>query len=153
LGSASEKLGRAKQKNEVAMRTQTISFPFIDKAYVDAMELLKDTRDYAQNCDSFKRDYPDPDQRMVIVSETSRLVSHVVNVMSWLLLKKAVENGEVSDDIATEKCRRHLSEEVFSDRLFEIEFELPQNLSNLMSRSDVLHARVDRIKCQMSAAH
>tara|TARA_B100001964_G_scaffold229100_1_gene281004 strand:- start:1042 stop:1164 length:123 start_codon:yes stop_codon:yes gene_type:complete len=32
--------------------------------------------------------------------------------MSWLLLKKTVENGELSVELAAEKCWRHLSNKV-----------------------------------------
>lgn len=131
------------------MPAQTVSFPFIDKAYVDAKELLLDTRDFAENGATNCHLYSDPKQKMLVVSETTRLVSHVVNAMSWLLLNKAAENGEISKDLATEKCQCHIGEEIFSERKFEIDFDLPRNLSKLMSRSDRLHERLDRIHNQI----
>ncbi|MBT3991637.1 MAG: DUF1465 family protein [Rhodospirillaceae bacterium] len=124
---------------------ETNSFPFIDKTYHDTMDLLTEARTFAAFQRTSANDNGDSFEKFFITSETSRLVSHLTNVMTWVLWHKAANSGEVSVSKAQKMGKKHLDPEIFSERQTDHDIDLPRILESLMGRADLLHARVSRL--------
>jgi regulator of CtrA degradation len=124
---------------------ETNSFPFIDKTFCDTMDLLKETRKFVTLQESNANDNGDSFDKFFITYETARLVSHLTNVMTWILWHKAANSGEVSVSKALKMGDKHLSAEIFDKREVKYDVDLPQILEGLISRADLLHARVNRL--------
>ena len=80
-----------------------------------------------------------------ITTETSRLVSHLTSVMTWILWHKAANNGEISSDEAQKKGEKHLNENIFTTRRDITDIDLPTVLEKLIGRSHLLHDLVSRL--------
>ena len=79
---------------------------------------------------------------LAYATESMRLTTRLMQIASWLLLQRAVNEGEMTlVQAATEKHRVRLSRQdiACAPDLFE---ELPQNLRDLSKRSIRLQARV-----------
>jgi regulator of CtrA degradation len=121
------------------------SFPFIDKTYRDTMELLKETRKFVSHQESNSNDNGDSFDKFFITNETAHLVSHLTNVMTWILWHKAANSGEISVSKALKMGDKHLRAEIFDKREAKHDVNLPHILEGLINRADLLHARVNRL--------
>ncbi len=124
---------------------ETNCFPFIDKTYHDTLDLLKETRSFATYQQSSANDNGCSFEKLLITTETSRLISHLTNVMSWILWHKAADAGEISLSKAQKMGAKHLSSDIFSDPQRSYEVDLPHMLENLIDRAGLLYARVSRL--------
>jgi hypothetical protein len=115
----------------------------------DATEIIKlqktETRKYVAVQNSSANDNGDPLDRFFITTETSRLVSHLTNVMSWILWHKAANLGEISTAKAQSMGEKHLATKNFSPRQNAFQVDLPQILESLIGRTELLHNRVSRL--------
>jgi regulator of CtrA degradation len=125
--------------------SETATFPFIDRTYEDALELLTETRNYVAHQQSSSNDNGDIFEKFFVTTETSRLVSHLINVMTWLMWHKAANNGEISTDEAQQKGKEHLEKDLFANRQEVFDIDLPYVLEKLIGRSLLLHDRVSRL--------
>tara|TARA_B100000315_G_scaffold260698_1_gene324187 strand:- start:4958 stop:5353 length:396 start_codon:yes stop_codon:yes gene_type:complete len=125
--------------------SETASFPFIDKTYQDAMELLTDARNFVAHQRSSSNDNIGTLDSLFITLETSRLVSHLTNVMTWIMWHKAANNGEISSGEAQKNGEMHLDKDIFAKRQDVFDIDLPKVLEKLIGRSHLLHDRVSRL--------
>jgi regulator of CtrA degradation len=82
---------------------------------------------------------------LAYASESMRLTTRLMQLTSWLLLQRAVNEGELSRDDAEREHRRvvvAMQETTVAPDIFE---QLPEALRDLISRSLSLHARIQRI--------
>ena len=124
---------------------ETNNFPFIDKTYHDAMDLLKEARTFASFRQTAAYENGDIFDNFFITTETSRLVSHLTNVMTWILWHKAANSGEISSSKAQKMGSKHLNSRIFSERPYTHDADLPCILESLIGRTELLHARVHRL--------
>jgi len=125
--------------------SETAIFPFIDRTYEDALELLTETRNFVACQQLSSNDNGDIFANFFITSETSRLVSHLINVMTWLMWHKAANNGEITTGEAQEKGKEHLEKDLYAKRQDVFDIDLPNVLEKLIGRSHLLHDRVSRL--------
>jgi regulator of CtrA degradation len=109
------------------------------------MDLLKETRTFVTLQESIANDNGDSIHKFFIINETARLVSHLTNVMTWILWHKAANSGEVSVSNALKMGNKHLSAEIFDKRKAKHDVDLPRILEGLINRANLLHARVNRL--------
>lgn len=124
---------------------ETYDFPSIDKTYREAMDLLNEARRFVSFHQASANDNGDSFDRFVITSKTSCLVSHLTNVMSWILWQKAANAGEVSASKACRMGDKHLKPEIFNHPANLFDVDLPPTLERLIGRAGMLHARVNRL--------
>jgi regulator of CtrA degradation len=83
-------------------------------------------------------------------TESMRLTTRLMQIASWLLVQRAVAEGEMTAEQArAENDKVRIPEQVASAPQLEVE-RLPQGLRDLMDHSFRLQARIRRLEGQMS---
>ncbi len=120
--------------------------------FQEGMELIEETAAYL---DGPGREESRTLQRqvgMIYASESMRLTTRLMQIASWLLLQRAVAEGELSPDQAqTEKNRVRLTLKDTTTTVAEYE-ALPDRLKELMGLATRLHARILHLERLMSEA-
>jgi regulator of CtrA degradation len=89
---------------------------------------------------------------LIYASESMRLTTRLMQIASWLLLQRAVAEGEISPDQAqTEKNRVRLNSTETTTSAAEYE-ALPARLRELMGFAVRLHARILHLERLISEA-
>jgi regulator of CtrA degradation len=120
--------------------------------FQEGMELIEETAAYL---DGPGREESRTLQRqvgMIYASESMRLTTRLMQIASWLLLQRAVAEGELSpDQTQTEKNRVRLTLKDTTTTVSEYE-ALPDRLKELMGLATRLHARILHLERLMSEA-
>ncbi len=83
---------------------------------------------------------------LTYATESMRLTTRLMQLASWLLLQRAVKDGEMSlEEARDEKFKINLSELGHTGTLEEEARQLPDILSDLIARSLHLHGRIMRL--------
>jgi regulator of CtrA degradation len=82
---------------------------------------------------------------LAYASESMRLTTRLMQLTSWLLLQRAVNEGELSRADAEREHRRVVVAMQESTTAPDIYAQLPETLRGLIDRSMSLHARIQRI--------
>ncbi|MFD2263854.1 DUF1465 family protein [Lacibacterium aquatile] len=125
---------------------------YFSGTYDETMTLLVEARDYLAAKELGSRDPghgPDAEGRLLANREAMRITSRLTQVMAWLLLQRAVHEGEVDYDEALKPENRLDGHGVC---LVRSEVPLPPYLGRLLDRSYSLYARIDRLDKQMAGA-
>jgi regulator of CtrA degradation len=86
---------------------------------------------------------------LAYASESMRLTTRLMQLTSWLLLQRAVNEGELSREDAEREHRRVVIAPQDSNTAPEIFEQLPAKLRQLIDRSQSLHSRIRRIDQDM----
>ena len=117
----------------------------LSRTYDEAMSLLVETRNYL----SFRRQVDDvriePMDRLKLTRESFRLTSRLAQVMAWLMLRRAVVEGELADDEARQPEQRLAGPDVSLARADDLGDWLPEGMRGLLERSQLLYERVARL--------
>ena len=73
---------------------------FLEKAYKDTYDLLVAVRDYVAAEATDAAAALEPQQRLQLTYELSRITRRLTDIMAWLLIRKAVAAGEVTEQEA-----------------------------------------------------
>ncbi len=124
---------------------------FLDAIYHDAMALLVEARDYAQSAVTGGGQGASADP-FVACREAFRLTTRLTQVVSWLLVRKAVFNGELTAAQAAEPARRLGAREICYDDSAQGHPAVPAPLDDLLVRSRHLYMRISRLdeQCRRS---
>ncbi len=126
------------------------SSDLFNKVFREGMALVEETASYLDGPgrrDS--RDLPRP-VSIAYATESMRLTTRLMQLASWLLLQRAVKEGEMSPKEATEdKYRINLSA-LKSGEALKIEESLPDGLMDLINRSHRLLDRIRRLDQMLS---
>ncbi|MBB3021404.1 regulator of CtrA degradation [Microvirga lupini] len=110
--------------------------------FQEGMELIEDTAAYLDGPGREESRHLERQISLVYASESMRLTTRLMQVASWLLLQRAVAEGEISPDQAqTEKNRVRLNSSETTTSVDEYE-ALPERLRELMGLATRLHARI-----------
>jgi regulator of CtrA degradation len=82
---------------------------------------------------------------LAYASESMRLTTRLMQLTSWLLLQRAVNEGELSRTDAEREHRRVVVTMQDSSTAADVYEQLPASLRDLIMRSLSLHARIQRI--------
>lgn len=124
---------------------QAAQSPFIAKAYDETLALLYEARAYiTARGDQDRRDLVDA-QRLVYCSESLRVTARLGQAMAWILVRKAVQAGELTEDEACQPEYRLDWRSVCGPQDDDTLYHLPRGLVSLMTRSAALYARIDRL--------
>ena len=108
----------------------------------EGMGLVEDTAAYLDGAGREESKGLPRQGALSYASESMRLTTRLMQIASWLLVQRAVAEGEISPDQAlAEKNRVRLAASEASSPLFDKEL-LPQRLQDLVAQSMRLHARI-----------
>lgn len=111
----------------------------------EGMSLVEATAGYLDGegrADSRALDRP---VALAYASESMRLTTRLMQLTSWLLLQRAVNEGELTREDAEREHRRVVIAPQESNTAPEIYAALPQKLRQLIDRSLSLYLRIQRI--------
>src|SRR3712207_518392 len=116
------------------------------------MELIEETAAYLDGAGREDSRTLPRQASLVYASESMRLTTRLMQIASWLLLQRAVAEGEISSDQAqSEKNRVRLNSSETTTSVAEYE-ALPERLRELMGLATRLHTRILHLERLMADA-
>jgi regulator of CtrA degradation len=122
---------------------------FIHRTYDETMDLMIEARNYMRYVEQRERRRAEAATGLRISCEAMRVTSRLTQVMAWLLMQRAVEEGEITAEQALAESNRISGAEVCLDDSFGEDDRLPRGLRSLMDRSLRLYCRIVRLEAQM----
>jgi regulator of CtrA degradation len=86
---------------------------------------------------------------LAYAGESMRLTTRLMQVAAWLLVRKAVEEGDMTEEQALADKYRLSSKEISNAPRLPGAQQLPFRLLDLIARSERLYARVERLDTQL----
>ncbi len=137
--------------NETSSSATVAPTAFFGRTFDEALALTREARDYL-------RDYGEDESLELTVEvaahfsvETMRLTARLTNMMAWLLVQRAVHQGELTREEVREDSWRLGGADVCLQEA-EIDMELlPPYLSDLLRRSERLYSRIARLDGMVAA--
>ncbi len=118
---------------------------FFAKTYGDALDLAEQARAYMAGTVKAERTVLDGRATMHATAEMFRLSARITQMIAWMLVQRAVEQGEISADQAGSDEYRLGSRDTCLKRDRQTIDRLPPALEDLMTRSEQLYIRVARL--------
>lgn len=122
----------------------------VDTLYLEAMTLADEARSYFDREGASDRGRLDPVARVAFSCESLKVTTRLMHVVSWLLVQKAVQAGEISESDAGAPERR-LGRASDSDDALRLAF-LPPRSREIIDRSRDLYDRIARLDMQLVTA-
>jgi len=129
------------------MRTQTglPATTFFGRTYEEALDLVRQTRDYLRDFGAYECALLDRIAGLAYSAESSRITARLTNLMAWLLLQRAVHQGEISAlEARAEAPELGRIKVCLEPACIEVE-RLPARLAELLDQSERLYRRVMRL--------
>ena len=82
---------------------------------------------------------------VLYATESMRLTTRLLDLASWLLIRRALRDGEISEEEAQKKRRRVKLQALGRPSHVKNFEELPQGLKGLIEESFVLHDRISHV--------
>jgi len=116
----------------------------------EGMDLVEETASYLDGAGRVEAKALDRSVSLTYATESMRLTTRLMQLASWLLLHRAVKEGEMTLNQANrEKTKVKLSAADPSPE--EMLLKLPEQLQNLIERSMALQAKVRRLDVSIHA--
>ncbi|MEM6666909.1 MAG: DUF1465 family protein [Pseudomonadota bacterium] len=111
----------------------------------EGMALVEETADYLDGAGRAESKLLERPAALLYASESMRLTTRLMQLASWLLLQRAVNDGEMTQEQA-EREKAKVSLETLAPNADDPAFtNLPLGLLDLITRSQGLQARVQKI--------
>jgi len=122
---------------------------FLRSTYDETLDLMVEARNYLAYVERRERQRAGVVASLRMSCEAMRVTSRLTQVMAWLMMQRAVVEGEISADEAMVDRNRLSGASVCLDETFNDDESLPRGLRSLMDRSFRLYVRIARIEEQM----
>lgn len=120
------------------------STAFFARLYEEALALVRESRDYiAQRGRDDSRALP-PAGGLAYSVETMRLTTRMTHIMAWLLMQRAMSEGEYEETPPEVDAMRLGGADICLGEPV-VEAELPEPLADLMRRSERMFRRIQRL--------
>src|SRR5271155_1452711 len=141
---------RASEAGAVSFSERLASSQVFATLFRDGMALVEETASYLDGTGRSESKKLERNAAMVYATESMRLTTRLMQLASWLLLHRAVKEGEMTLTQANrEKTKVKLSAaDPGPDDMIE---KLPPQLQELIGRSMALQAEVRRLDATMHA--
>ena len=116
----------------------------IDSLYVEAMVLTDEARAYFDSSGRDERLALDPMVRVGFACESLKVTTRLMQVVAWLMTRRALAAGELPEPIGGAGERRLGEAPVSDEALIE---QLPDSAVALIRASQELYDRIRRIDC------
>lgn len=117
---------------------------FMNRTYDEAIQLLIDAREWLIRAEPEERDRLGSADRLSMTLEATRMTTQITQVVAWLMVQKAVAQGELAWSEATRPEHRLGGRSVCLDNASG-NARLPDDLRVLLERSHRLYVRVSRL--------
>lgn len=121
----------------------------VESLYLEAMSLADEARGYFDCEGAADRGRLDPVTRVAFSCESLKVTTRLMHVVSWLLVQKAVQAGELEAGEAAHPDRR-LGRASDTDDPVRLA-QLPARSRDIVERSRDLYDRVSRLDAQVGA--
>lgn len=122
---------------------------FFRRTYDETLDLVVEARNYMAYVERRERERADAVDGLRLSCEAMRVTSRLTQVMAWLMLQRAVHEGEIDAGEALAEANRLSGGEVCLDESFSAHQAIPGGLRSLLDRSFRLYTRVARLEEQM----
>lgn len=122
---------------------------YFRRTYDETMDLMVEARNYMAYVERRERERAGAAAGLRISCEAMRVTSRLTQVMAWLMMQRAVHEGEVAVEEALTEANRLSGGDVCLDDRFSTDTALPNGLRSLLDRSLNLYQRVARLEQQM----
>jgi regulator of CtrA degradation len=122
-----------------------------DRTFREGMDLVEETAAYLDGAGRHESKQLSRKAALVYASESMRLTTRLMQLASWLLVQRAVREGQMA---ALEACndRYRLTDDAFGSAAAEHAEHLPAGLLKLMERAGKLYERVLHLDRRMYLA-
>lgn len=121
------------------------------RTYNEGMRLVEETSAYLDGPGREAARGLPREASLAYAGESMRLTTRLMQVASWLLVRKAVHQGEMTIEEANSEKYRLATKEIARQPRFDGVDTLPQRLQELIARSERLYARVERLDTRLRA--
>lgn len=122
---------------------------FFRRTYDETLDLMVEARNYLAYVERRERERADIVGGLRMSCEAMRVTSRLTQVMAWLMLQRAVYEGEIEVEDALTEPNRLSAAEVCLDETYSTDHTIPGGLRSLLDRSFHLYQRVARLEEQM----
>jgi len=119
------------------------------RTYGEGMRLVEETSAYLDGEGRAAAKLLPREASLAYAGESMRLTTRLMQVASWLLVRKAVHEGEMTAEEANSAKYRLSTKEISRQPRFAGADVLPQRLLELIERSERLYARVERLDSRL----
>lgn len=116
----------------------------LTELYDESMALVEETAAYLSDTGETEKESLPPMAKTAFISESMRLTTRLTQMMSWLMLQRALAGGEISEEEARQsenRLRQQPPAPAATDRTL-----LPDRLAELVTRSESLYNRIERLE-------
>lgn len=119
------------------------------RTYREGMQLVEETSAYLDGPGRDASRNLSRDASLAYAGESMRLTTRLMQVAAWLLVRKAVHEGEITPEEAKSEKYRLASKEISRSARIKGSAALPARLLELIGASERLYARVERLDTQL----
>lgn len=119
-----------------------------DRTFQEGMDLVEETAAYLDGAGRQESKLLSRNAALAYAAESMRLTTRLMQVASWLLVQRAVKEGDMAPEAACDDRYRLGAQEVSRGRP-GAESELPAGLTSLLVRSERLYERVRHLDERM----
>ncbi len=116
-----------------------------DRTFADGMAMVEETASYLDGPGREESRLLSRKAALAYAGESMRLTTRLMQVASWLLVQKAIREGEMTPEEAFQDKYRLGAQEICRGMPLEATDQLPAKLLDLLARSERLYDRVDRL--------
>jgi len=120
-----------------------------DRTFQEGMDLVEETAGYLDGSGRQESKLLSRNAALAYAAESMRLTTRLMQVASWLLVQRAVREGDMAPEAACEDRYRLAAEEVCRNRAPDTVEDLPSGLLLLLDRSERLYERVRHLDRRM----
>jgi regulator of CtrA degradation len=122
---------------------------YFRRTYDETLDLMVEARNYMAYAERRERERAGLVTGLRMSCEAMRVTSRLTQVMAWLMMQRAVHDGEVEAAEALDEHNRLSGGDVCLDDTFGEDENLPNGLRSLLERSLSLYQRIARLEAQM----
>ncbi len=116
-----------------------------EKTFDEGMALVEETARYLDGRGREESRGLPRKAAMLYAGESMRVTTRLMQAASWLLVQRAVQDGDMQADVASQDRYRLGSKEICLGKSAESVKTLPPELQTLLERSDNLYRRIARL--------
>ena len=117
-----------------------------DRTFQEGMDMVEETASYLDGAGRQESKMLSRNAALAYAAESMRLTTRLMQVASWLLVQRAVREGDMAPEGAREERYRLGAEEICRGATMD---ELPEGLLELLDRSERLYERVRHLDRRM----
>lgn len=120
-----------------------------ERTFQEGMELVEETASYLDGEGRQESKLLSRNAALAYAAESMRLTTRLMQVASWLLVQRAVREGDMAPAAACEDRYRLNAEDVSRSEAEAARSELPRGLTGLADRAERLYERVRHLDKRM----